>query len=57
MGACRPDWRELDDVLMKEAVVYVDSREGAKTEAGDVILSKVSLSLCFLILSIRICVE
>ncbi|XP_028285941.1 ketimine reductase mu-crystallin [Parambassis ranga] len=39
VGACRPDWRELDDVLMKEAVVYVDSREGAMTESGDVILS------------------
>lgn len=42
MGACRPDWRELDDALMKEAVVYVDSREGAMAESGDVILSGVS---------------
>ncbi|XP_074518823.1 ketimine reductase mu-crystallin [Halichoeres trimaculatus] len=39
VGACRPNWRELDDVLMKEAVVYVDSREGALAESGDVILS------------------
>ncbi|XP_029312376.1 ketimine reductase mu-crystallin [Cottoperca gobio] len=39
VGACRPDWRELDDVLMKEAVVYADSREGAMTESGDIILS------------------
>uniref|UniRef100_A0A665WBR4 Ketimine reductase mu-crystallin n=1 Tax=Echeneis naucrates TaxID=173247 RepID=A0A665WBR4_ECHNA len=39
VGACRPNWRELDDVLMKEAVVYADSREGAATESGDVILS------------------
>uniref|UniRef100_H3C6V2 Crystallin, mu n=1 Tax=Tetraodon nigroviridis TaxID=99883 RepID=H3C6V2_TETNG len=39
VGACRPDWRELDDVLMKEAVVYVDSREGAVAESGDVVLS------------------
>ncbi|KAG7259002.1 hypothetical protein CRUP_033949 [Coryphaenoides rupestris] len=39
VGACRPDWREMDDVLMREAVVYVDSREGAATESGDVILS------------------
>lgn len=45
MGACRPDWRELDDVLMKEAVVYVDSREGALAESGDVILSGVGLSV------------
>ncbi|XP_034716566.1 ketimine reductase mu-crystallin isoform X2 [Etheostoma cragini] len=41
VGACRPDWRELDDVLMKEAVVYADSREGAMAESGDVILSGV----------------
>lgn len=46
VGACRPDWRELDDELMKEAVVYADSREGAMAESGDVILSGVSLSLC-----------
>nr|XP_020471549.1 ketimine reductase mu-crystallin [Monopterus albus] len=39
VGACRPNWRELDDGLMKEAVVYVDSREGAMSESGDVILS------------------
>lgn len=44
MGACRPNWREIDDVLMKEAVLYVDSREGAMAESGDVILSGVSLS-------------
>ncbi|KAG8009056.1 Ketimine reductase mu-crystallin [Nibea albiflora] len=39
VGACRPNWRELDDVLMKEAVVYTDSREGAMAESGDIILS------------------
>ncbi|XP_071318674.1 ketimine reductase mu-crystallin [Trachinotus anak] len=39
VGACRPNWRELDDALMKEAVVYADSREGATTESGDIILS------------------
>lgn len=39
VGACRPDWRELDDVLMRGAVVYVDSREGATAESGDIILS------------------
>ncbi|MED6283787.1 hypothetical protein CHARACLAT_012523 [Characodon lateralis] len=39
VGACRPDWRELDDMLMKSAVVYTDSREGALSESGDVILS------------------
>uniref|UniRef100_A0A672FWH1 Ketimine reductase mu-crystallin n=1 Tax=Salarias fasciatus TaxID=181472 RepID=A0A672FWH1_SALFA len=39
VGACRPDWRELDDRLMEEAVVYADSREAAMVESGDIILS------------------
>uniref|UniRef100_A0A3B3ZJY6 Ketimine reductase mu-crystallin n=1 Tax=Periophthalmus magnuspinnatus TaxID=409849 RepID=A0A3B3ZJY6_9GOBI len=43
VGACRPDWRELDDTLMKQAVVYVDSRESAMTESGDIILSGVEI--------------
>jgi thiomorpholine-carboxylate dehydrogenase len=38
VGACRPDWRELDDEAMRN-VVFVDSREGATKESGDVILS------------------
>jgi thiomorpholine-carboxylate dehydrogenase len=38
IGACRPDWRELDDEAMNN-VVFVDSREGALRESGDVILS------------------
>jgi thiomorpholine-carboxylate dehydrogenase len=38
IGACRPDWRELDDEAMKN-IVFVDSREGAVKESGDVILS------------------
>src|SRR6266699_3727036 len=38
IGACRPDWRELDDEAMSN-VVFVDSREGALQESGDVILS------------------
>jgi ornithine cyclodeaminase/alanine dehydrogenase-like protein (mu-crystallin family) len=38
IGACRPDWRELDDETMSN-VVFVDSREGALKESGDVILS------------------
>ena len=38
VGACRPDWRELDDEAMAN-VVFVDSREGAIKESGDVILS------------------
>jgi thiomorpholine-carboxylate dehydrogenase len=38
VGACRPDWRELDDEAMSN-VIFVDSREGAMKESGDVILS------------------
>jgi ornithine cyclodeaminase/alanine dehydrogenase-like protein (mu-crystallin family) len=38
VGACRPDWRELDDEAMRN-VIFVDSREGAMKESGDVILS------------------
>lgn len=38
IGACRPDWREVDDAAMSN-VVFVDSREGALKESGDVILS------------------
>src|SRR5438874_6099370 len=38
IGACRPDWRELDDEAMSN-VVFVDSREAALQESGDVILS------------------
>jgi len=39
IGACRPDWRELDDAALKGSVVFVDSSEGAMKESGDVILS------------------
>jgi ornithine cyclodeaminase/alanine dehydrogenase-like protein (mu-crystallin family) len=38
VGASRPDWRELDDAVMRN-VVIVDSYEGARKESGDVILS------------------
>ncbi|PYL07830.1 MAG: ornithine cyclodeaminase [Verrucomicrobia bacterium] len=38
VGACRPDWRELDDETMRN-VVFVDSREAAMKESGDIILS------------------
>src|SRR5207302_4443616 len=37
-GACRPDWRELDDEATTN-VVFVDSREAAMKESGDIILS------------------
>ena len=42
IGACRPDWRELDDEAMAN-VVFVDSREGAMKESGDVILSRANI--------------
>jgi ornithine cyclodeaminase/alanine dehydrogenase-like protein (mu-crystallin family) len=38
VGACRPDWRELDDEAMAN-VAFVDSREAAMKESGDVVLS------------------
>ena len=42
VGACRPDWRELDDNAMRN-VVFVDSREAAMKESGDVILSRAKI--------------
>jgi ornithine cyclodeaminase/alanine dehydrogenase-like protein (mu-crystallin family) len=42
VGACRPDWRELDDEAMQN-VLFVDSREGAMKESGDVILSSAKI--------------
>jgi thiomorpholine-carboxylate dehydrogenase len=43
IGACRPDWREIDDEAMRMSVVFVDSREGAMNESGDVILSSAKI--------------
>jgi ornithine cyclodeaminase/alanine dehydrogenase-like protein (mu-crystallin family) len=37
VGACRPDWRELDDETLRRARLYVESREAATRESGDVI--------------------
>jgi ornithine cyclodeaminase/alanine dehydrogenase-like protein (mu-crystallin family) len=37
VGAPRPDWRELDDETLRRARIYVDSREAALEESGDVI--------------------
>jgi ornithine cyclodeaminase/alanine dehydrogenase-like protein (mu-crystallin family) len=42
VGACRPDWRELDNDAMAN-VVFVDSREAAMKESGDIILSRAKL--------------
>lgn len=44
VGAPRPTWRELDDEVMHNSFIVADSSEAAMKEAGDVILSKVSLS-------------
>src|SRR5438445_6729887 len=40
IGATRPDWRELDDDLVTTARVFVDSREAALGESGDVIAAR-----------------
>jgi ornithine cyclodeaminase/alanine dehydrogenase-like protein (mu-crystallin family) len=35
VGAPRPDWRELDDEVLRQARFYVDSRAAAAQESGD----------------------
>jgi ornithine cyclodeaminase/alanine dehydrogenase-like protein (mu-crystallin family) len=42
VGAPRPAWRELDNVVMRNAI-YVDSRSSAMAESGDVIGSGCSI--------------
>jgi ornithine cyclodeaminase/alanine dehydrogenase-like protein (mu-crystallin family) len=37
VGATRPDWRELDDEVLRRARIYVESRDAATVESGDVI--------------------
>jgi len=37
VGAPRPDWRELDEEVLRRARVCVDSREAAMKESGDII--------------------
>jgi ornithine cyclodeaminase/alanine dehydrogenase-like protein (mu-crystallin family) len=39
VGATRPDWRELDDDVVHGARLFVDSREAALRESGDVTAS------------------
>jgi ornithine cyclodeaminase/alanine dehydrogenase-like protein (mu-crystallin family) len=39
VGAVRPDWRELDDDVVRGRRLFVDSREAALRESGDVIAS------------------
>ena len=40
IGATRPEWRELDDDLVTTARIFVDSREAALRESGDVMATK-----------------
>jgi ornithine cyclodeaminase/alanine dehydrogenase-like protein (mu-crystallin family) len=37
IGAVRPEWRELDDEVLRRARLFVESREAAEQESGDVI--------------------
>jgi alanine dehydrogenase len=39
VGACRPTEREMDAALVAAADLFVDSREGALQESGDVVLA------------------
>lgn len=39
VGACRPTEREMDPALVARADLFVDSREGALKESGDVVLA------------------
>ena len=40
VGAPRPDWRELDDDVLSKAKLYVESREAASRESGDVMAAR-----------------
>ena len=45
IGAVRPEWREVDDDVMHNSLVVVDSRAGVEKESGDIIQSGVSQPL------------
>ena len=36
VGATRPNWRELDDDVLHQSTIYVESREPALKESGDI---------------------
>jgi alanine dehydrogenase len=40
VGATRPNWRELDDEVLQQATIYVESCEAALKESGDVIAAE-----------------
>lgn len=37
-GAFRPDLREVDDAVISRAVIYLDSNEGCRSRAGDIVI-------------------
>ncbi len=43
VGATRPNWRELDDEVLRRSTIYVESREPALKESGDVIAAGTEL--------------
>ncbi|GAC1452563.1 MAG: ornithine cyclodeaminase family protein [Steroidobacteraceae bacterium] len=43
IGACLPNWRELDDAALTGSTLIVDSRDAALKESGDVILSRAAI--------------
>ena len=45
VGAFRPDMRESDDEAVRRALVFVDTREGALSEAGDIVQAVASGAL------------
>jgi thiomorpholine-carboxylate dehydrogenase len=44
VGATRPEWRELDDELLARARLFVESREAAGQESGDVMAASGKLT-------------
>ena len=44
VGATRPDWRELDDEVLRRSRIYVESRDAATKESGDVIAAGKTLA-------------
>ena len=43
VGATRPNWRELDDEVLQRSTIYVESREPALKESGDIIAADTEL--------------
>jgi ornithine cyclodeaminase/alanine dehydrogenase-like protein (mu-crystallin family) len=44
VGANRPTWRELDDEVIRRSSVFVESRESAAAESGDLIASGATIT-------------